>query len=110
MLDLPFSGALIGGRIGSITFDNEKQSHSAISEQIFKVYLVNVRFIKIRQYSGTLDITDIQYQSRFLGLKDNFSKAFHLVITDLENISQNAEVPMGLKQPGPTISAKKIMI
>ena len=43
-------------------------------------------------------------QSRFLGPNETFSIVFYLVITDLQYNSQNAEVPMGPKPPGPTVS------
>ena len=38
----------------------------------------------------------------FLGPNETFSTVFHLIITVLQYNSQNAEVPMELKQPGPT--------
>ena len=38
-----------------------------------------------------------------MGPNVTFSMVFYLVITDFQYNSQNAEVPLGPKQPGPTV-------
>ena len=43
------------------------------------------------------------YQPRFLGPNETFSMVFYHVKTDLQYKSQNAEVPVEPKQPGPTV-------
>ena len=40
---------------------------------------------------------------RFLGPNETISMVFHLDITDLQYNCQKAKVPMGPKQPGPTV-------
>ena len=64
------------------------------------VLKVTKRLPKVVQWGCDIissDITDFQYNNQ------DFSMVFYLDIDDLQHNNQNAIVPMGLKQPGPTV-------